>query len=67
MKICRNCYTPMVGVMSFSKNKYEKFSRCPRCYSETKHQKLRDDEFEFGEVLSKSINKNNKYIKEGKN
>jgi len=53
MMICKECFTPMVGVMSFSKNKHEKFNRCPRCCGETKRQKLRDDELEFGEILSK--------------
>jgi len=53
MMICKECFTPMVGVMSFSKNKHEKFNRCPRCRGETKRQKLRDDELEFGEILSK--------------
>lgn len=47
----------MNGVMSFSKDKYEKFNRCPKCYSETKHRKLRDKELDFGEVLHKEMNK----------
>ena len=41
----------------FSKDKNEKFCRCPKCYSETKHKKLRDDELDFGEVLSREIYK----------
>lgn len=53
MMICKDCYIPMVGVMSFSKDKHEKFNRCPRCYGETKHQRIKDDELEFGEVLRK--------------
>ena len=57
MMICKDCYVPMVGVMSFSKDKNEKFCRCPKCYEETKHKKLRDDELVFGEVLSKEIHK----------
>ena len=57
MIICRGCYVPMIGVMSFSNDKYEKFCRCPRCYSETKHQKIRDGELVFGEVLNKAIHK----------
>ena len=47
----------MQPVMSFSKDKHEKFCMCPRCRGETKHQKLRDDEQDFGEVLNKAIHK----------
>ena len=57
MIICKNCYTPMVGVMSFSKDKHEKFGRCLKCFGETEHRKLTDDELDFGEVLNKAINK----------
>lgn len=52
---CRDCNTKMVGVMSFSKDKHEKFCRCPKCYSETKHKKLDDKELSFGEVLDREI------------
>ena len=55
MIICKDCNTPMQPVMSFSKNKHEKFNKCPRCYGETKHVKLRDDELTFGEVLHKEL------------
>ena len=47
----------MKGVMSFSKDKYEKFCRCPKCYEETKHKKLRDDELVFREILDKELKK----------
>ena len=57
MTICKDCNTPMQPVMSFSKDKHEKFCRCPRCYGETKHVKLRDDELDFGEVLHKELKK----------
>ena len=57
MMICRDCKIPMQPIMSFSKDKHEKFCRCPKCYSETKHRKLRDDELDFGEVLSREIYK----------
>ena len=57
MKLCKDCYVPMVGVMSFSKGKHEKFNRCPKCFGETKHKKLRDDELVFGEVLDKELKK----------
>ena len=57
MMICKDCNVPMQPVMSFSKDKYEKFCRCPKCYEETKHKKLRDEELVFGELLSKEIYK----------
>lgn len=47
----------MKGVMSFSKDKHERFCRCPKYYEETKHKKLRDEELVFGEVLDKEIHK----------
>lgn len=55
--ICKTCDIPMRSVMSFSQDKHEKFNKCPKCYSETKHQKLNDNELTFGEVLSKEIHK----------
>lgn len=55
--ICKDCYISMVGVMSFLKNKHERFYRCPKCYCETKHQRINDDELEFGEVLNRVIYK----------
>ncbi len=57
MKICKTCNILMVGVMSFSKGKHEKFCRCPKCYDETKHQRIRDGELNFGEVLHKEYQK----------
>ena len=57
MQLCKDCYVQMIGVMSSSKDKHEKFCRCPRCYSETKHKKLRDDELDFGEVLNRELHK----------
>ena len=69
MVICKRCYTSMVGVMSFSKNKHEKFCRCPKCYSETKHSQIKDDELDFKEILEtkmigdmRSDSKKNKFI-----
>lgn len=55
--ICSNCLIKMVDVMSFSKDKHEKFCRCKKCYQETKHKKLRDEELDFGEVLDKKLHK----------
>ena len=57
MQLCKDCYVPMIGVMSFSKDKHEKFYRCPKCFGETKHKKLRDDELVFGEILDKELKK----------
>ena len=57
MTICKDCNTPMQPVMSFSKDKQEKFNKCPKCYRETKHVKLRDDELTFGELLHKELKK----------
>ena len=47
----------MVGVMSFSKDKHEKFSRCPKCCPETRHTKINDNELSFREVLHREIKK----------
>ena len=55
--ICRDCNVLMQPVISFSKGKHEKFDRCPKCFGETKHKKLRDDELVFGEVLDKELKK----------
>ena len=57
MTICKDCYIPMVSIMSFSKDKHEKFCRCPKCCSETRHRKLQDEELDFREVLHKEISK----------
>ena len=57
MIMCKACYVPMQPGMSFSKDKHEKFCRCPKCYGETKHVKLSDDELTFGEILHKELKK----------
>lgn len=57
MKFCRTCSVPMVGVMSFSKNKREKYNRCPKCYSESKRRFIFDSELTFGEILQKEYRK----------
>ena len=57
MIICRTCSIPMQPVMSFSKDKHEKFDRCPKCFGETKHRKLKNEELDFGEELNKAIHK----------
>ena len=55
--ICKYCNVLMQPIMSFLKDKHEKFCRCKKCYSEMKHRKLRDDELYFVEVLDKEIHK----------
>lgn len=50
MMFCKVCNITIVDVMSFSKDKNDRFSRCPRCYSETKHQRIKDDDVDFGEL-----------------
>ena len=57
MMICKTCDIQMQSVMEFSKYKHDKFCRCQKCYSETKHKKLQDSELDFGEVLNKAIHK----------
>ena len=47
----------MDSVMSFSKDKHERFCRCLRCSGETKHQKIRDDDLNFEEELVSAINR----------
>ena len=57
MIICKDCYVPMIGVISFSQDKHEKFCRCLKCFGETKHRKINDNELMFGEVLDKEMHK----------
>ena len=47
----------MINVMSFSKDKHEKFCRCPKCMGETRHFKIDNSELSFGEYLHREINK----------
>lgn len=61
MQICKNCFIPMVGVMSFSKGKHERFYRCPKCYSESRYQRIRDDELDFREVLHREYLKHKQF------
>ena len=55
--ICMDCNVLMQPIMSFSKDKHEKFDRCPKCFGETKHRKINDNELMFGKVLDKEIHK----------
>lgn len=51
MIICQNCGIPMVRTVSFEKEVKEKFFRCPHCYVETKHVKIKDSDLCFGEKV----------------
>lgn len=57
MQFCRDCRTKMISILSFSKDKNEKFNRCPKCYSETRHNKIKDNDLNFGELLDTEIRK----------
>ena len=57
MVFCKVCNAQMMSVMSFSKDKREKFARCPKCYGETKHNSLRNNELNFREILDEKIYK----------
>ena len=57
MMICKTCDIQMQSVMSFSKDKREKFDRCPKCFGETKHRKLKNEELDFEKVLSRELHK----------
>ena len=47
----------IIRIISFSKNKHEKFNHCPKCFGETRHKKLRENDLDFGEVLSRELHK----------
>ena len=47
----------IIRIISFSKNKHEKFNHYPKCFGETRHKKLREDDLDFGELLSREIYK----------
>ena len=51
------CATVQCCTQAFTKERHERFCRCPKCRGETKHQKLRDDDLKFGEVLDKVTGK----------
>lgn len=57
MNYCKVCDSKMVSVMSFSKDRHEKFCRCKKCYSESRHQKLDEKKLDFREELSKALHK----------
>lgn len=49
--VCNQCYIPMKEVMSFSKDKHERFCRCPKCKKETKKYPIMDNELTFDGYL----------------
>ena len=53
MTICRDCNILIQPVIPLSNDKHNKFCRCPKCYSATKHQIIRCGELVFGELLEK--------------
>ena len=55
MVLCNNCQVMMIPTMSFSHNGNKKYCRCPRCYAETKKQRLDRNELSFGEYLNKAV------------
>lgn len=57
MQICKKCKVTMANVVVFSRDRNEKFCRCPKCHSETKHYKIIDKESEYGEIICKEIHK----------
>lgn len=56
MILCKGCDIRMIGVTSLSKEKHERFCKCPKCYS-TIRKKIEGKELDFGEVLHKEIYK----------
>ena len=57
MQFCGGYNIPMVDVISLSKEKHERFYKCPKCYSEARHKTIKNNELNFGEVLDKEIHK----------
>ena len=57
MTTCRDCCIPMVNAMSFSKDKHERFCKCPKCHEETKHTKIKYEDLDFRELLHREINR----------
>ena len=52
MMICKECYIPMMRVISFSKDKNIKFFRCPKCGNKTKPHKIRNEDLNFREAFT---------------
>lgn len=57
MQFCKDCNIKMVKVMSFSKDKNEKFNQCPKCYLESRHHTIKEKDLNFEEILDSEIKK----------
>lgn len=57
MQICKKCKVKMANVVVFSRDRNERFCRCPKCHGETKHYKISDKELECEEVMCKEVHK----------
>lgn len=55
MRICKDCNVKMREVMSFSKEKREKFNRCSSCFGETIHKRLKQNDFD--KILEREIDR----------
>ena len=53
MRICKDCNVKMREVMSFSKEKRERFSKCPICFDESGHKAIKKNDFD--EILKREI------------
>ena len=53
MRICKDCNVKMREVMSFSKEKRERFSKCPICFDESGHKAIEKNDFD--EILKREI------------
>lgn len=50
---CYFCNSKVVEVLSFSKNKKEKYFKCKKCRAETKHQQIKAEDLDFKVLLKK--------------
>lgn len=55
--LCEKRSMPIVGVMSFSKDRHERFSRCSKCREETNCIQIKDSELNFREILHRAMQK----------
>ena len=60
MRICKDCNVKMREVMSFSKEKRERFSKCPICFDESGHKVIEKNDginiYEPGQVVKAVLN-----------
>lgn len=55
--ICKTCNIAMANEMPFSKEKHEKYCKCPKCKAVTKHTLLNVKELNFREALHREYKK----------